>query len=406
MNTYVYQARDRKTGRPLNGIIEADTEVSVVERLREMGYMPISVKAKRTGGLNANIRIPGITDRVSADTLATFSRQFATMISAGLPLVRALAILAGQTENTALNKALVRVRQDIERGSSLSRALAEHPKVFDRLYVSMVRSGEIGGVLDRVLLDLATTLEKSASIRRKIRSAMTYPVAVLILVLLILTAMLLFIVPQFKSIFASLGGTLPLPTRILIAVSNIMVHAFIFVVIGVVIVVYLVRRYLQTPTGRRLRDNAALHVPVFGKIVHKSAIVRFASTLSSLMRSGVPLLEALDITKGTTNNVVFAEAIAQMQEGVRQGISLGTTMANHSVFPSMVTQMVAVGEETGEVDNMLDKVAQFYSEQVEAMVGALASLLEPVLIVILGTVVGSMVISLYLPMFDVIKLIH
>ena len=371
-----------------------------------MGYMPISVKAKRTGGLNANIRIPGITDRVSPDTLATFSRQFATMISAGLPLVRALAILAGQTENVTLAKAVTRVRQDIERGSSLSRSLAEHPKVFDRLYVSMVRSGEIGGVLDRVLLDLASTLEKSASIRRKIRSAMTYPVAVLILVLLILTAMLLFIVPQFKAIFASLGGTLPLPTRILIDVSNLVVHAFIFVLIGIIIVVYLIRRYLQTPTGRRLRDNLALRVPILGKIVHKSAIVRFASTLASLMRSGVPLLEALDITKGTTNNLVFAEAIGEMQEGVRQGISLGTTMANHSVFPNMVTQMVAVGEETGEVDNMLDKVAAFFSEQVEAMVGALASLLEPLLIVVLGSVVGSMVISLYLPMFDVIKLIH
>ncbi len=406
MNTYEYQARHRKTGRPLSGVIEAETEVSVVERLRDMGYMPISVKAKRTGGLNANVRIPGITDRVSADALATFSRQFATMIGAGLPLVRALAILSGQTENQTLSKALIRVRQDIERGASLSRALAEHPKVFDRLYVSMVRAGEVGGVLDKVLLDLAETLEKAASIRRKIRSAMTYPVAVLALVLVILTAMLLFIVPQFKSIFASLGGTLPLPTRILIDISNAMVHSFVFVVIGIAIIVYLVRRYLRTPTGRRLRDNFALHVPIFGKIVHKSAIVRFASTLSSLMRSGVPLLEALDITKGTTNNVVFVEAIGQMQEGVRQGISLGTTMANHAVFPSMITQMVAVGEETGEVDNMLEKVAAFFSEQVEAMVGALASLLEPLLIVVLGSVVGSMVISLYLPMFDVIKLIH
>lgn len=406
MKTYEYQARDRKTGRPITGVLEAESEVTVLDRLREMGYLPVSVKAKRSGGIGQEIHIPGITDRVKLDTLATFARQFATMISAGLPLVRSLAILATQTENKTLAKALIEVRQDIERGGSLSKSLALHPKIFDRLFVSMVRSGEVGGVLDRVLLDLADTLENSASIRRKIKSAMTYPVAVLILVVLILTAMLVFIVPQFKSIFASLGGTLPLPTRILIDVSNIFVHYFIFVIIAVAIVVYLIRRYLRTPTGTELKDRTALKIPVFGKLIHKSAVVRFCHTLASLVRSGVPLLEALDITKGTANNVVFVHAIGEMQEGVRQGISLGTTMASHDVFPPMVVQMITVGEETGEVDTMLDKVADFYAEQVEAMVTSLASLLEPVLIVILGSVVGSMVISLYLPMFNVIKLIH
>ena len=406
MKTFEYQARDRKTGRQISGSLESESEVTVVDRLRDMGYLPVSVKAKRGGGLGAELNIPGITDRVNADALATFSRQFATMISAGLPLVRSLAILSTQTENSTLTKALIQVRQDIERGSSLSKALAVHPKIFERLYISMVRSGEVGGVLDRVLLDLASTLENAASIRRKIKSALTYPVAVLILVVVILTAMLVFIVPQFKSIFASLGGTLPLPTRILIDVSNIVVHYFIFVALGIGVIIYLIRRFIRTERGTEMKDRLVLKIPVFGKLLHKSAVERFCRTLASLVRSGVPLLEALDITKGAANNVMFAHAISAMQDGVRQGVSLASTMAEHDIFPPMVTQMVAVGEETGEVDTMLGKIASFYAEQVEAMVTSLASLLEPVLIVVLGSVVGSMVISLYLPMFDVIKLIH
>ena len=405
MKTFEYQARDRKTGKAVNGVLEAESEANVSARLRDMGYLPVTVKAKSGNGFKTEIRIPGLTDRVNMDTLATFSRQFATMITAGLPLVRSLAILSGQTENATLGKALISVRQEIERGSSLSQALANHPKIFDRLYISMVRSGEVGGSLDHVLLDLATTLENAASIRRKIKSAMTYPIAVLILVVLILTAMLLYVVPQFKAIFASLGGTLPVPTQILMDMSSILVHYFIEVAILVAISIAAIRRYIKTPRGRAVKDSAVLKVPIFGRLFHKTAVVRFCRTLASLVRSGVPLLEALDITKGTANNIKFETAIGQMQEGVKQGVSLATTMGMHSVFPPMVVQMVAVGEETGEVDSMLDKIGDFYAEQVEAMVASLSSLLEPVLIVVLGSVVGSMVISLYLPMFDVIKLI-
>jgi type IV pilus assembly protein PilC len=328
------------------------------------------------------------------------------MIAAGLPLVRSLAILSGQVENKTLAEALVQIRQEIERGQSLSNAMASHKKIFDRLYISMIRSGEVGGVLDKVLLDLATALENAASIRRKIKSAMTYPVAVLILVVLILTAMMLFVIPQFKSIFASLNGTLPLPTQILLDVSNIVVHYFLEVVVLVGFAIFGLVRYIKTPSGRAIKDRIVLKVPIFGKLLHKSAVVRFSRTLASLVRSGVPLLEALDITKGTANNTMFEIAIGEMQNGVKQGISLSATMASHSVFPPMVVQMVAVGEETGEVDGMLEKIGQFYAEQVEAMVASLSSLLEPVMIVVLGGVVGSMVISLYLPMFNVIKLIH
>ena len=406
MKTFEYQARDRKTGSKISGEIEAESESRVQERLREMGYLPVQVKPKGRGGLQADIRIPGLTDRVGADDLATFSRQFATMIAAGLPLVRSLAILSGQVENKTLAEALVQIRQEIERGQSLSNAMASHKKIFDRLYISMIRSGEVGGVLDKVLLDLATALENAASIRRKIKSAMTYPVAVLILVVLILTAMMLFVIPQFKSIFASLNGTLPLPTQILLDVSNIVVHYFLEVVILVGLAIFGLIRFIRTPSGRAIKDRIVLKVPIFGKLIHKSAVVRFSRTLASLVRSGVPLLEALDITKGTANNTMFETAIAEMQNGVKQGISLSATMASHSVFPPMVVQMVAVGEETGEVDGMLEKIGQFYAEQVEAMVASLSSLLEPVMIVVLGGVVGSMVISLYLPMFNVIKLIH
>lgn len=405
MKTFEYQARDRKTGKAVSGVLEAESEENVSTRLREMGYLPIAVKSKGSDGFKTEIKIPGLTDRVNADTLATFSRQFATMISAGLPLVRSLSILSTQTENATLAKGLVQIRQDIERGSSLSQAMSTHPKIFDRLYVSMVRSGEVGGALDKVLLDLATTLENAASIRRKIKSAMTYPVAVLILVVLILTAMLLYVVPQFKSIFASLGGTLPVPTQILMSVSSVLVNYFVEVFIIFVVALIALRRFIKTPRGRAMKDAFVLKIPIFGSLIHKTAVVRFCRTLASLVRSGVPLLEALDITKGTANNVKFEVAIASMQDGVKQGVSLATSMGAHGVFPPMVVQMVAVGEETGEVDSMLDKIGEFYAEQVEAMVASLSSLLEPVLIVVLGSVVGSMVISLYLPMFDVIKLI-
>ncbi len=405
METYAYKARDQG-GRVLNGVVEAESQQLVVERLRTMGYIPVSVTKKKTKFGSNEIHIPGLTDRIGAKDIAVFSRQFATMINAGLTLLKALTILVGQTENQALSKVLAQVRTEIERGSSLSAALAKHPKVFDHLFIAMIRSGESGGVLDDVLMRLSSTLEKQVEIRRKIKSAMTYPIAVMVLVVLILTAMMIFVIPTFKKIFATLHGTLPLPTRILLDVSQIFVSWIWLVVLFYIGAIYAFVRFRRSKRGREILDKLTLKIPIFGRLAHKYAIVRFSRTLAALLRSGVPILNSLTITAEAAGNVRVVNAISDMEVGVRQGEPLARRMALHEIFPPMVTQMVSVGEETGGVDEMLDKVGEFYESEVETMVASLSSLLEPILIVVLGSVVGSMVIALYLPMFNVIKLIH
>jgi type IV pilus assembly protein PilC len=337
--------------------------------------------------------------------IAVFSRQFATMINSGLSLLRSLYILADQTENKQLCGVVDQVRQDVERGASLSQAFSRHPKVFFRLYVAMVRAGETGGVLDSVLLQLASIIEKQVELRRKIKSAMTYPIVVACLCLLIVAAMLLFIVPTFKSIYAQLGGTLPMLTRVLIGISTIFKKFFPIVIVVGGLGIWGFKRWIQTDNGREVWDRVKLKAPVFGKLVHKTALTRFAQTLAVLMRSGVPILESLEITSETVNNTVLSNAVKDVQAGVKVGESMAKPLASHEIFPPMVTQMIAVGEETGAIDTMLDKIGEFYSQEVEATVDALTSLLEPLLIVFLGACVGGMVIALYMPMFNIIKLI-
>jgi type IV pilus assembly protein PilC len=397
--TYAYKVRD-KGGRTIEGSLDAENPALVATRLRQMGYVPVAI-APKSAGMNRDISFGG--GRIKQAEVAVMARQFATMIDSGLTLLKALSILAEQTESKPMRKVLTQVRLEIERGSSLSHALVQHPKAFNKLFVAMVRAGEAGGVLDSSLRQLATMIEKSVELRRKIKSAMTYPIAVLCLVVLILTAMLLFIVPQFKSIYASLDATLPLPTLILMKVSRIVSKYFPFVAVAVGIAVYMLVRATKTPKGKAVSDRLGLRLPLFGKLIHKAALTRFSRTLAALMRSGVPILEALEITKDTVNKVPFTIAIDDMQTGVKGGEAMARRMATHEVFPPMVSQMLAVGEETGVIDGMLDKVGDFYEEQVQAMVSALTSLLEPMLICVLGGAVGSMVIALYLPMFDVIK---
>jgi type IV pilus assembly protein PilC len=402
--TFVYRVRD-KGGRLLEGSLEADNTGLVATRLREMGYYPISIEAKASSGLQAEIRIPGIAKRVKAREIAVFARQFATMINAGLTMLRALNILAEQTSNPVLAKAIDGVRTDVQIGASLSQALARHPKIFTRLFVSMVRAGEAAGVLDQVLMQLATTLERQAALRTKIRSAMAYPVAVMCLVSAIATAMLIFVVPMFKSMYKQVGGKLPAPTVALITVSHIFGSYFPFVVAFVVAGFFGVRRAIRHPRGRFIWDTLKLRTPIFGRVVHRTALSRFAHTLSVLLRSGVPILESLEITSDTVNNAVMAEAIKDAQNGVRGGDTVSRPLAAHSTFPPMVTQMMSVGEETGALDEMLAKVASFYDQEVESLVDGLTSLIEPILIVVMGLLVGGMVICLYLPMFNIINAI-
>ena len=399
--TYDYKVRDR-TGSMVTGQLVGDSETLVLQRLREMGMTPVEVKKASTGlKMEINLR-PG---RVKLKTIAVFCRQFATMVNAGLPILRALSILADQTDNQELEKVLVQSRTDVEQGSSLSAALAKHPKAFNNLFISMIKAGETGGVLDDVLLSLADQIEREVELRRQIKSAMTYPVVVVAMVMLILAAMLLFVVPQFESIYSNLGGTLPLPTRILLGVSTAVRTYWYMVLFGGVVFSFLFRRYKRTDNGRARVDALKLKVPVFGALFHKVALARFAATLGMLLRSGVPILQALDNVKDTVNNRVIGDAVDDVKTSVREGESIAKPLGRHKVFPPMIVQMMAVGEETGAVDTMLDKVAEFYNSEVTATVEALTSLIEPLLIAFIGAAVGAAVIALYMPMFNVINLI-
>jgi len=403
--TFSYKVRD-KSGKLVEGQLEAENAQLVVSKLRSMGYVPIEIERQGGPGLSRDLKIPFISDRVKLKDVSVFSRQFATMINSGLSMLRSLYILAEQTESKPLANIVNQVRLDVERGASLSAALAKHPKAFSRLYVAMVRAGEAGGVLDSVLQRLATTIEKQVELRRKVKSAMTYPVVVTCLVLLLVTAMLVFVIPMFQNIYKQLGGTLPAPTQILIDVSNIVRKLWYVVFAADVGMVWAFRKWINSEEGRKRWDAIKLRMPIFGSLARKTALARFGRTLSALVRSGVPILESLDIVRETAGNWVVSEAVRDAQQQVKRGEPLSRRLEEHKVFPPMVVQMMAVGEETGALDEMLDKIADFYDQEVEATVNALTSLIEPLLIVVMGIVIGGMIISLYLPMFDVINLIH
>lgn len=402
--TYAYKVRDSQ-GKTIEGTLAAENEQLVRSKLREMGMTPVEIK-KQGVGLQVEIKIPGLSDRINLKDISVFSRQFATMINSGLSLLRSLNILAAQTENKALSNIIREVAKDVEAGLSLSDAMARHPKAFNDLYIAMVRAGEVGGVLDTVLLQLATTIEKQVELRQRVKSAMTYPVAVLGLVLLILTAMLLFVVPTFETLYVDLDSELPAPTKLLLAISRGFSTFFPVLIGGVLVLVFAVRRWGKTESGRRIIDAAKLKAPIFGGLVHKTALARFSRTLESLLKAGVPILESLDITTQTVGNAVVADAIRQVQDSVRQGEPIAKELVAQGIFPPMVSQMMAVGEETGALDEMLGKIGEFYEQEIEALVDALTSLLEPLLIVVLGGAVGGMVVALYMPMFNIVNLIE
>jgi type IV pilus assembly protein PilC len=297
---------------------------------------------------------------------------------------------------------MLQVRADVEQGTLLSASLEKLPKIFPPLYISMVKAGEVGGSLDQVLLKLSTTLENQVALRQKVRSAMAYPAIVMCLVVVIITALMIFVVPIFKKLFASLGAPLPVPTQIVISISNVVASYYLVVVIGAIVVgVVLFRRWIATPSGREKWDSFKLRPPVFGPLTHKVALARFTSTLASLLTSGVPIIEALDIVASNSGNQIVANAVRGAQDGVRRGQSLSTTLAQFDVMPIMVTQMIETGEESGALDGMLDKVAEFYDNEVNSTINSLTSVLEPLLIVTMGVAIGGIVISMYLPMFSI-----
>ncbi len=403
--TYAYKAQDKR-GKVRNGQIRADSQDAATRKLRDKGMQPITMEEAVATGMQTEIKIPGLSDRVKLKEVTVFSRQFATMINAGLSLLRSLAILAEQTDNRALAKVILEVKSDVESGRSLSQAMAAHPKVFNHLYIAMVKAGETGGVLDDSLNRLAEMLEKQMYLRQKIKSAMMYPVAVLVLVVLIVTAMLIFIVPMFVDLYADLGGDLPAMTKLLIGLSGLITTYWYFVILMVGGSAFAFRRWKKTERGRRQWDALKLRLPIFGKLVHKTALARFSHTLSGLIRTGVPILQAMEIVGDTSGNAVVEDALTKAKGAVSEGESIAKPLAAAgSIFPPMVIQMVAVGEETGALDTMLERIGTFYDQEVDAMVEGLTSLIEPILIVFMGGAVGGILVSLYLPMFNIVNLI-
>jgi type IV pilus assembly protein PilC len=402
-DSFAYRVRT-KEGKFVQGKMEADGEGAVATRLRSQGLVPISISKEAKVHLKTEIRI--LPQKVKLKDLAIFSRQFATMINSGLSMLKTLNILAEQTENPLLAKTTEELRDDVERGSSLSAAMTKHPKVFSELYCSMVRAGETGGQLDTILLRVADTFEADYKLRQKVKSAMTYPVIVAGLAALMVTIMLLFVVPTFAKMFKDLGGKLPLPTQILVTVSaQAKFLVPLFVIVSICLTVAYKKTRAKNASFRLKADKLKLRIPVFGLLFKKVAVSRFARTLGLLLRAGVPILQALDIVAGSTGNEVLARAALDIKESVRKGESMSGPLKDHDVFPPMVVQMIGVGEDTGALDAMLDKISDFYDQEVESMTESLTALIEPVMIAVLGGIVGSMIIALYMPMFKIYELI-
>lgn len=402
-DSYAYRVRTAE-GRVVTGKMDADGEAAVANRLRAQGFIPIQIS--REGRVSAKTELHIFPQRVKLKDLAVFSRQFATMINSGLSLLRTLNILAEQTENPLLAKTIGQLRDDVERGSSLSASMSKHPKVFNTLFVAMVKAGETGGQLDTVLMRVADNFEADYKLRQKVKSAMTYPVVVAGIAVLLVTVMLLFIVPTFANMFDDLGGTLPLPTQILLTLSQAAKWLLPLTIVLSIVGFIIYKRLRASNADIRLRfDQIKLKIPIFGDLFQKVAVSRFSRTLALLLRAGVPVLQALDIVAESTGNEVLARAAGDVRESVRSGETMAGPLAKHSVFPPMVVQMISVGEDTGALDAMLDKISDFYDQEVESTTESLTSLIEPIMIAVLGGIVGAMVIALYMPMFKIFDLI-
>ncbi|MBT2501980.1 type II secretion system F family protein [Curtobacterium sp. ISL-83] len=402
---YDYRGRDG-AGKLVKGRLDASSEGAVVQRLRGMGVSPIAITEAKAGtGLQTEIKIPGFEKGVGLKDLAIMSRQASTMLSSGLSLLRALSILADQTDNKKLKEIISKVRDDVERGVSFSDAVAKFPVDFPPIMINMIRAGETGGFLDQAMDSIATNFEKEHKLRATIKSAMTYPVVVLCMSLIAVVIMLVFIVPIFQDMFASLGGQLPLPTMMLVYLS----HAMIYV--GPVLAVLAVLAWLwwrankNSDRFRSVVDPLKLRLPVFGLLNRKIVMARFARNLSNMIGAGVPILEALQIAGQVSNNIVVERALHRVSESVRKGESIAAPLQRETVFPTMVSQMIAVGEDAGSMELMLERIGAFYDNEVEASTEALTSLIEPLLIGFLGVVVGGMIIALYLPIFQISSLI-
>lgn len=404
--TYAYVARDAQ-GKIVKGKLEASNESNVVQRLRGMGVSPVSIDESTGGtGLQREIEIPGFGQRVRLKDLAVASRQLATMLGSGLSLLRALTILAQQTENKKLGELLGKVRNDVESGSSLSASLQKYPLVFPRLMIHLIKAGETGGFLDGALESIATNFESDVKLRQTIKSALTYPVAVLVMAVLAVIGMMIFIVPVFKGMFDDFDSDLPAPTQFLVTASENMYWIVPVLLVVTVTTVVWWRKNKHKDAVRSRIDPLILKMPVFGDLFRKVAIARFSRNFSTMIAAGVPILQSLAIVGETSGNWVVENALRKVQESVRTGNSISAPLAKEPVFPAMVTQMVAVGEDAGSLEIMLAKVADFYEEEVQSTAESLTSLIEPLMIGVIGAVIGGMIVALYMPVFSIFNEIN
>ena len=403
MPTYVFKGRNRM-GEVIVGERLADSRDVLRQLLRREQVMLTSVKEK--GREIAVPKIGGRSKKVNAKDLSIFTRQFSVMIDAGLPLVQCLEILAQQQDNKNFQMVLTQTRQDVEEGSTLAAAMARHPKTFDQLFVNMIEAGEAGGILDLILQRLSSYIEKIVKLRRDVISAMIYPAAVIVIAVAVIAVIMIFVIPSFQNIFTGLlgpGELLPLPTRIVVGVSDFVAGVGGLIVLGAIVAtVVALRFYYRTPGGHRRLDSILLKVPIIGSILRKIAVARFSRTLSTLLSSGVPILQSLEITARTAGNMILEEAINKVRTGVERGESIVEPLKATDVFPNMVSQMIAIGEQTGALDAMLGKIADFYEQEVDSAIASLLTLIEPVMIGFLGVTIGSIVIAMYLPLFTLI----
>jgi type IV pilus assembly protein PilC len=397
MPAFVWKGKTRD-GKSVSGEKVGDNKEAVMALLRREQILVSSVKEK-----GKELALPKLGGGVPAKDLAVFTRQFSVMIDAGLPLVQCLEILATQQENKTFARVLQQTRMDVEGGSTLADAMRKHPKAFDELFVNMIAAGEAGGILDTILKRLATYIEKAVKLKAQVKGAMVYPIAVISIAGIVVAVILWKVIPTFAAMFEGLGAQLPLPTRIVITASNWFVRALPFLVLILVGGGFLIRRYYATYGGRRAIDRMVLKLPILGLIMQKIAVARFCRTLATLISSGVPILDGLEITARTSGNAIIEDAIMAVRKAVESGMTLAQPLKESGVFPPMVVQMIGVGEQTGALDAMLSKIADFYEEEVDQAVANLLTLLEPVMIMFLGVTVGGIVISMYLPLFDLIS---
>ena len=396
MPDYVWRGVNRK-GKKKKGEMEADSENFVRLTLRRQGIEPTKIKPKPKDVFeNVKFLQPKVTEK----DIVVMTRQFATMIDAGLPLVQCLEILFSQQENKTFKRILKNIKEDVEEGSTFADALKQHPEVFDDLFVNLVAAGEIGGILDIILNRLAAYIEKAAKLKKKVKGAMTYPIVVMVIAVLVVAVILIFVIPVFQSMFADFGKALPVPTQIVVAMSHFVKNYILYIIVGFVLLIFAFRRFYKTEKGRALVDKVVLQIPVFGMLLRKVAVAKFTRTLGTMISSGVPILDSLDIVAATAGNMTIEEAIRETRQSISEGRTIAEPLADSEVFPSMVVQMISVGEATGALDTMLGKIADFYDDEVDAAVDALTAMLEPFMMVFLGGTIGGLVVSMYLPIFQ------